>query len=43
MSFNAVQAVLLVVEPYAQRLLPPTDPVVPTISVLLLPLVRLIF
>jgi membrane protease YdiL (CAAX protease family) len=35
MSFNAVQALLLIVEPFAQRLLPPTEPVVPSISVLL--------
>jgi membrane protease YdiL (CAAX protease family) len=42
MSFNAVQAVLLVAEPYARRLLPPTEPTVPTITVLL-PLIRHIF
>ena len=42
MSFNAVQAVLLIVEPYVQRLLPPTPPTVPTAS-MLLPLIRFIF
>jgi membrane protease YdiL (CAAX protease family) len=42
MTFNAVQAVILVVGPYAQRFLPPTDPTVPTISVLS-PLIRLLF
>lgn len=41
MAFNAVQAVLLVVEPYAQRVLPQTEPTVPTISTLW-PLIRLI-
>jgi membrane protease YdiL (CAAX protease family) len=34
MSFNAVQAVLLIVEPYAHRLVPSTDPVVPTTSMI---------
>jgi membrane protease YdiL (CAAX protease family) len=34
MAFNAVQAVLLIIEPYAQRLLPPAQPPVPTISIL---------
>jgi membrane protease YdiL (CAAX protease family) len=33
MAFNAVQAVLLIIEPYAQRLLPPQPPV-PTVSTL---------
>ncbi len=42
MTFNAVQAVLLVLEPYAQRLLPTTPPAVPTVSILF-PLVRLLF
>ena len=42
MAFNAVQAALLLVEPYAQRFLPSTDPAVPTISILF-PLIRLIF
>ena len=42
MSFNAVQAVLLIVEPYVQRLLPATPPPVPTAS-MLLPLMRFIF
>lgn len=41
MAFNAVQAVLLIVEPYAQRLSPTTEPAVPTISILF-PLIRLI-
>jgi membrane protease YdiL (CAAX protease family) len=42
MSFNAVQAVILIVEPYVQRLLPTTPPPVPTAS-MLLPLIRFIF
>ena len=42
MAFNAVQAVLLVFEPYFQRVIPPTEPSVPTISVLW-PLIRLLF
>jgi membrane protease YdiL (CAAX protease family) len=41
MSFNAVQALLLIFEPYIQRLLPTTPPAVPTS--MLLPLVRCIF
>jgi len=35
MAFNGVQALFLVLEPYARRHLPSTEPVVPTISVLL--------
>lgn len=35
MSFNAVQALLLIAEPYAQRLSPPAEPVVPTASMIL--------
>ena len=42
MSFNAVQAVLLIAEPYVQRLLPTTPPPVPTAS-MLLPLIHFIF
>jgi membrane protease YdiL (CAAX protease family) len=45
MSFNAVQALLLILEPYIQRLLPATPPTVPTASMLLAalpPLIRLI-
>ena len=42
MSFNAVQAVLLIIEPYVQRLLPTTPAPVPTAS-MLLPLIRFIF
>jgi membrane protease YdiL (CAAX protease family) len=42
MSFNAVQALLLIFEPYLQRLLPTTPPAVPTAS-MLLPLIRSIF
>jgi membrane protease YdiL (CAAX protease family) len=42
MSFNAVQAVILVVEPFIKRALPPTEPVAPTVS-MLLPWIRLIF
>jgi membrane protease YdiL (CAAX protease family) len=34
MAFNAVQAAILLVEPYAQRFLPTTKPAVPTISIL---------
>ena len=34
MAFNAVQAVLLLLEPYAQRALPPTEPTVPALSIL---------
>lgn len=33
--FNGIQAVLLIVEPYAQRLIPTTEPAVPTASILL--------
>jgi membrane protease YdiL (CAAX protease family) len=42
MAFNAVQAILLIVEPYLQRLIPTTEPAVPTAS-MLLPLLRSIF
>ncbi|MEP6568502.1 MAG: type II CAAX endopeptidase family protein [Acidobacteriota bacterium] len=45
MSFNAVQALLLILEPYLQRLLPATPPAVPTSAMLLpalQPLIRLI-
>ena len=42
MAFNAVQGALLIIEPYAQRSLPSTEPAVPTISILF-PLIRLIF
>ena len=42
MSFNAVQALLLIFEPFVQRLLPTTPPPVPTGSILL-PLIRFIF
>jgi len=35
MAFNGVQAVLLIVEPYAQRLAPAPEPVVPTASMIL--------
>jgi membrane protease YdiL (CAAX protease family) len=42
MSFNAVQALLLLIEPYLQRLVPTTEPAVPTAS-MLLPLIRLVF
>ncbi len=42
MSFNAVQAILLIAEPYVQRLLPTTPPPVPTAS-MLLPLIHFIF
>jgi len=42
MSFNAVQALLLIFEPFVQRLLPSTPPPVPTGSILL-PLIRFIF
>jgi membrane protease YdiL (CAAX protease family) len=41
MSFNAVQAVLLILEPHLQRLLPTTPPPVPTS--MLLPFIRYIF
>jgi uncharacterized protein len=41
MAFNAVQAVLLVIEPYFHRSVPTPDPTVPT--TIILPLVRLIF
>jgi hypothetical protein len=40
MAFNGVQALLLLVEPYVQRLSPP--PPVPTLSILF-PLIHLIF
>jgi uncharacterized protein len=42
MSFNAVQAVLLVGEPIIRRVLPTTEPTVPSAS-FFLPLLRLIF
>lgn len=42
MAFNGVQALFLVLEPFARRHLPSTEPVVPTISILLR-LVHLIF
>lgn len=42
MAFNAVQAVILILEPYAQGLLPPTEPAVPTMSTLC-PVILLIF
>jgi membrane protease YdiL (CAAX protease family) len=42
MSFNAVQALLLIFEPYLQRLLPTTPSAVPTAS-MLVPLIRSIF
>ncbi|MGH9931037.1 MAG: lysostaphin resistance A-like protein [Pyrinomonadaceae bacterium] len=42
MSFNAVQAVLLIFEAYVQRLLPGTPPPVPTAS-MLLPLIHFFF
>jgi membrane protease YdiL (CAAX protease family) len=42
MSFNAVQAVLLIVEPYVQRLAPTPEPVVPTAS-MILTLIHLLF
>lgn len=38
--FNGIQAVLLIVEPYTQRFVPPTEPVNPTF--ILLPLLHLI-
>lgn len=41
MTFNAVQALLLIFEPFVQRLLPTTPPPVPTGSILL-PLIRFI-
>ena len=34
MAFNAVQAVFLIIEPYAQRALTPTEPSVPAVSIL---------
>lgn len=42
MSFNAVQALLLIVEPFFQQPVPPTAPVVPTAS-MLLPLLDFFF
>ena len=42
MSFNAVQAVLLLVEPYLHRLVPTTEPAVPTAS-MIVALIRLVF
>lgn len=42
MSFNAVQALLLIFEPYLHRLLPTTPPAAPTAS-MLLPLIHSIF
>lgn len=42
MAFNAVQAVLLVIEPFLRQALPPAEPVAPTAS-MLLPWIRLIF
>lgn len=42
MAFNAVQALLLLVEPYMQRFLPTPEPAVPTVSILF-PLIQLIF
>jgi membrane protease YdiL (CAAX protease family) len=42
MSFNAVQAVFLVIEPYVQRHMPTPEPVVPTVSILF-PLIHFIF
>jgi CAAX protease family protein len=42
MSFNAVQAVLLIAEPIVNRMLHTTEPAVPTASILL-PLIRSIF
>jgi membrane protease YdiL (CAAX protease family) len=42
MSFNAVQALILILEPYLLRMLPTTPPAVPTAS-MLLPLIRSIF
>ena len=42
MAFNAVQAVLLIAEPYAHRFLPQTEPTVPT-ATFILPLLGLPF
>jgi len=42
MAFNGVQAALLLVEPYLQRLVPTTEPAVPTAS-MFLPLIHFIF
>jgi membrane protease YdiL (CAAX protease family) len=42
MSFNAVQALLLIVEPFVQRHIPSPEPVVPSVSILLL-LIHFIF
>jgi len=42
MAFNAVQAIILIVEPYVQRFFPTTPPAVPTAS-MLLHLIHLIF
>ena len=42
MAFNAVQAIILIAEPYLQRLLPTAPTAVPNAS-MLLPLIRLIF
>jgi membrane protease YdiL (CAAX protease family) len=42
MSFNAVQAVILILEPYIQRIIPTTPPPVPPVS-MLLPFIRFIF
>jgi hypothetical protein len=38
--FNGIQAVLLIFEPYAQRILPGSEPVTPTF--ILLPLIHFI-
>ncbi|HEY3040472.1 MAG TPA: type II CAAX endopeptidase family protein [Pyrinomonadaceae bacterium] len=40
--FNLIQAVLLIIEPYTQRMLPNAEPTVPTAS-LILPLIHSIF
>ncbi len=42
MAFNAVQAALLLVEPYLRHMITTTDPAVPTGS-MILPLIRLVF
>jgi len=42
MSFNAVQALILIAEPYVQRLLPSTEPGVPGAS-MFLPFIHLFF
>ncbi len=42
MAFNAVQAALLLVEPFARRFLPSAEPALPTSSIIL-PLIRIIF